>query len=190
MRLHCQSHGHGFPLVILHGLLGSSDNWLPLARRFAARFQVFAVDLRNHGRSPHAAGMDYPSLAGDLVKFLDAHRLDRVHLLGHSLGGKVAMQLALSSPDCVARLIVVDIAPKTYPARHEHIVESLLALDLKRHHRRREIEDALAPGIPDRTVRQFLLKNLAHDGDGRFQWKVNLREIRVGSEAMRHAPPA
>ncbi|MBI3191062.1 MAG: alpha/beta fold hydrolase, partial [Pedosphaera parvula] len=190
MQLHFQCHGHGFPLLILHGLLGSSDNWQPLARRFAAHLRVFTVDLRNHGRSPHDTAMDYPTLAKDLEKFIDDHRLTKVHLLGHSLGGKVAMQLALSSPASVEKLIVVDIAPKTYSARHEHIVEALLALDLKRYHRRREIEDALARDIPDHAVRQFLLKNLAHDEHGAFRWKANLPAIRNHTDEFRHSPPA
>lgn len=190
MQLHFQRHGNGFPLVILHGLFGSSENWQPLARRFAAQFTVLTVDLRNHGRSPHNDLMDYPAMAGDLARLFEAQQLRSVHLLGHSLGGKLAMQFALAFPDRVAKLIVVDIAPKAYPPKHDHVFEALLALDLKRYHRRREIDEALAPAIPDRALRQFLLKNLAHDADGAFRWKINLRAMSGSAGALRHPPPA
>jgi esterase len=177
MRLHFKGFGQGRPLVILHGLFGSSDNWTGIARRLMDSFRIFAVDLRNHGLSPHAAQMSLPTLAGDLVEFWEAQALESAAVLGHSLGGKVAMQFALRHPDRVEQLVVVDISPRAYPASHEEILRALLALDLASFQTRRQIEDALAPAIPDLAVRRFLLKNLGRNPSGALDWKINLRGI-------------
>src|SRR5580658_6214055 len=110
------SDAPGTPLILLHGLFGSTDNWLSVAPKIAQKIhaRVFALDLRNHGLSPHSEEMSFPIMAGDVAEFLDAHRLDRVHLLGHSLGGKVAMQFALTHPNQVGKLVITDIAPRAY----------------------------------------------------------------------------
>jgi pimeloyl-ACP methyl ester carboxylesterase len=169
--------GDGAPLVMLHGLFGSSDNWLNVAPRLGCK--CYALDLRNHGHSPHSEEMDYALMAGDVAEFLDAQKLDAVNVLGHSLGGKVAMQLALTHPARVRKLVIVDIAPRPYSPEHRPIFEALLAIDLKPFHSRREIEDALAPRIPDLALRRFLLKNLAHESqDARaFKWRIPLPAI-------------
>jgi len=137
------------------------------------------LDLRNHGHSPHSEEMDYALMAGDVVEFLDAQKLEVANVLGHSMGGKVAMQLALTYPERVQKLIIVDMAPRSYRPEHESIFKALLAIDLKPFHSRREIEDALAPEIPDLTLRRFLLKNLAHEPqDARaFKWRIPLPAI-------------
>lgn len=189
MRLHSRELGQGRPFVLLHGLFGSSDNWMGVAPKFAQHFRVFLVDLRNHGLSPHSDEMTWAAMAGDLAEFFDAHGIERANLLGHSLGGKVAMQFALSFPVRVGKLVVVDMAPRANPPEHDRIFEALLALDLQRYHSRREMEEVLAPSIPDLTLRRFLLKNLksfappthgkgGNDGGSRsFDWKINLRGL-------------
>ncbi len=180
MQLAYTRHGDGPPLVILHGLLGSSDNWQTLSRTvFAERFDVFTVDLRNHGRSPHSAVFDYPTMVDDLAAFLDARGLESAHLLGHSMGGKTAMHFALTHPDRTDSLVVVDIAPKVYPPSHLALLDALYALDLKAHDSRAAIDDALAEHVPDFGVRQFLLKNLRRDGHGGYAWKMNIESIHA-----------
>ncbi|HZQ46383.1 MAG TPA: alpha/beta fold hydrolase, partial [Verrucomicrobiae bacterium] len=177
MRLNFQSYGAGFPVIILHGLFGSLDNWQTISRRLGDHFHVFALDQRNHGRSPHSDVFNYEVMAGDLREFMQAHGLSHAHLLGHSLGGKTAMEFALRHPELVGKLIVVDMAPKAYPPWHVPIFKALLSLDLSAFHHRQEIVDALAPSIPALATRQFLLKNLTHDESGALRWKLNLPAI-------------
>ena len=173
-----RSHGAGPPLIILHGLLGSGDNWQTLSRRaFAEHFHVFTVDQRNHGQSPHSAVFDYPTMVEDLAAFMDAHGLSHVHLLGHSMGGKTAMHFALTHPERTGSLTVVDIAPKIYPPTHTAIFDALRALDLNAHRTRAAIDAVLRPQIPTDSVRNFLLKNLRRDGDGGYTWKANIESI-------------
>ena len=177
MQLHFRELGGGPPLVMLHGLFGSSDNWLGVAPALAENFHVFALDLRNHGRSTHDAEMNYLLMARDVEAFLDARGMTTVFLLGHSMGGKVAMQLALTRPEKIQKLVVVDMAPRVYKPVHEPIFSALLALDLKSFHSLKQIEDALAPAIPGLGLRRFLLKNVRRTPDGSFSWKINLRGI-------------
>ncbi len=176
MNLHFKEFGQGKPLIMLHGLFGSLDNWLGVGPKLAPTFHLYFVDLRNHGLSPHSDTMDYSLMAGDIAEFLDARHLDRAHVLGHSLGGKVAMQFALTYPSRVDRLVIVDIAPRKYAPEHEPIFKALLALDLKQFHSRSQMENALAPAIPDLTLRRFLLKNVGHDGQV-YKWKIPLENI-------------
>ena len=184
MHLHCQVYGHGQPLIILHGLLGSLRNWHSISEKLADRFQVIAVDLPNHGRSPHTAHMDYLSMAADIAELMQAHRLSRAHVMGHSMGGKVAMQMALLHAELVDRLIVLDIAPRAYSRRLDRIFAALLALDPKGFQTRKELEDTLAGPIPDLTTRQFLLTNLTHDPAGGFRWRIGLNEIHHNSSHL------
>ncbi len=177
MRLHFKTCGQGRPLVILHGLFGSSDNWLGVAPQLGEHFQVFLLDLRNHGQSPHHAEMNYPLMAEDVAGFLAEQGLADALMVGHSLGGKVAMQFALSYPQQVQKLVVVDMAPRAYPPAHVAIIAALLALEPSLFQTRRQIEEALAPAIPSLMVRRFLLKNLGHDAAGKLFWKINLRGI-------------
>jgi esterase len=174
MELRARQLGEGSALVILHGLLGSSDNWLSPARRLAKRFRVCLFDLRNHGGSPHSDSMTLEELAGDVAESLDAAGISRVHLLGHSLGGKVAMEFALRHPDRVNGLAIIDIAPKAYQPRHVRLMQALLALDLSSFRNRTEVIRALEPAAPALPFRQWLAKNLETDSSGGLKWKVNL----------------
>ena len=184
MKLHFRTLGAGAPLIVLHGLLGSLDNWQPLGRRFAAHFKVWAVDLRNHGQSPHSADVSYDAMAADLEEFMRTHGQTRVHLLGHSMGGKVAMQFALRHPDRVEKLVVVDISPRAYPPRHERALAALLALDLHQFQRREQLDAELANAVDDAEVRQFLLKNAGRDAHGGFRWKANVRGLLENYERL------
>ncbi len=190
MKLHFRALGSGPPLILLHGLLGSLDNWLPLARRFAEQFWVFVVDQRDHGRSPHSEKISFEAMAGDLHEFMGDHGLAQAHLLGHSMGGKVAMQFALLHPEMLNRLVVVDVAPRTYPARHTRALQALLALDLSAFERRDALDAALAAEVPEAAVRRFLLKNVTRDADGRFRWKANVRGLWVNYEQLNAAVTA
>ena len=177
MKLNFKSTGEGFPLVILHGLFGNLDNWSTIARKWAEDFQVILVDLRNHGRSPHADEMTYPLMAEDVAAFLEAQGVDRCHLLGHSMGGKVAMQTALSYPTLVEKLIVVDMAPRRYGRGHDDVFAALKALDPKDIDDRRHADELMAPHMEDEGVRMFLLKNLARDSKQGFRWRMNLEVL-------------
>ncbi|WP_041532141.1 alpha/beta fold hydrolase [Pelobacter propionicus] len=177
MQLHHEIHGSGPPLIILHGLLGSGDNWRTMARWLAGRYRVFSLDLRNHGRSPHCDRMDYPAMAEDLRQFMEQHSLGRTILLGHSMGGKVAMRFALAWPEMVEKLVVVDIAPKPYGARHDDILRGLVALEPERFREREDIDLVLQASIPDPDMRLFLLKNLVRTPRGSFAWRINLESI-------------
>jgi len=177
MQLHFQECGQGPAVILLHGLFGSSDNWHPIAVRLAERFHVFALDHRNHGQSPHSAEMDYPVMAADVDRFFTARGLERARVIGHSMGGKTAMQLALHFPQRIHKLVVADMAPRAYAAAHDHIFTALLALDLPAFQTRAQLEAALAPDLPNPVLRRFLLKNLGRDAAGGFRWKINLRDI-------------
>jgi esterase len=177
MIVHYQEYGRGRPLVILHGLLGSLDNWHTLSKQFSDSFRVLAVDQRNHGRSPHSDIFTYEAMAEDVAELLDHLNISSACVLGHSMGGKTAMQFALSHPERVRKLIVVDIAPRAYPHLHDEIVDALLSIDLRAASTRQHIDDELAKKIPDHAERQFLMKNLARDSSGAFMWKANLPAI-------------
>jgi esterase len=177
MQLHCKQLGHTEPLVLLHGLFGSGDNWLGVAPKFAERFRVFMPDLRNHGLSPHCKEMDYPLMAADVAELLAAAGAARASLVGHSMGGKTAMQMALDFPQCVDKLVVVDIAPRASPRTHDDIFRALDALDLAAFKTRQQIEDAFAAEIPSLNLRRFLLKSAARDDGGKFSWKMDLRSL-------------
>lgn len=176
--LNFKTFGEGFPLVILHGLFGTLDNWQTQAKAFADHYSVYILDQRNHGRSPHLPAFDYPTMAEDLHQFLDQHWIYETFLMGHSMGGKTAMEYALRYPDHVQKLIIVDIAPKEYAPGHEAIFAGLNAFDPATITSRQEAEDYLAPKVPDPGVRQFLLKNLSRNKTGGYEWKMNLPVIQ------------
>ena len=177
LELHYHTYGAGSPLVILHGLFGSLNNWHSHAAFLGKHFQVFTVDQRNHGASPHAASMNYTVMADDLREFIGRHHLAPVHLLGHSMGGKTVMQFALSYPQEVRKLIVVDIRPQGDPPRHDAILDALWSVDLTAVRSREDVDAALAPAIVDPTVRQFLATNLKRQEDGIYTWKMDLDSI-------------
>lgn len=185
MQLHFQSHGTtGPPLLILHGLFGSLDNWASISRQLGHTNRVFALDLRNHGRSPHSDEFNYAVIAEDLLEFMAAQKLERTNILGHSLGGKVAMHFALHYPGRVEKLIVVDIAPRAYPPAHLPLFDAMMSLDLGAFRERGEMDRALAAKIPEAGVRQFLLKNVGRDESGAFRWKLNLPAIFQNYELL------
>lgn len=188
MKLHHQIQGEGQPLLILHGLFGSLDNWASQAKALADKYRVISVDLRNHGRSPHADETGYPAMAQDLVELLDDLGIDQAQVLGHSMGGKTAMQLALTHPDRVGRLIVVDIAPVQYPRHHDEVFKGLFAVDLASLRSRGDAEKQLAPFVAEPMVRAFLLRNLYRDEDGRFAWRINLAALYRGYAGISAAP--
>lgn len=184
MELNYKVFGEGKPVVILHGMFGTLDNWQGIAKQLAAHFMVFIVDLRNHGRSPHSDKFDYPTMAEDVKEFMENNWIFKAHLVGHSMGGKVAMKLATDHPDMVEKLAIVDIAPKAYIGNHLNIFEALFALDLKNLKSRMEASDFLATRIEEDGVRQFILKNLNINKDTQaYEWKMNLPVIH---KAYRH----
>jgi len=190
LNLFFQSFGSsGRPLIILHGLLGSSDNWHTLGKRFAGEFQVFIPDARNHGRSPHADAFDYGVMADDIRDFMRQHSIPSAHILGHSMGGKTAMTLALHSPSLIDRLVVVDIGPGPSPDSNAAIVRAMLGIDLQRFNSRTSIDQHLSSSIPDATTRQFIMKNLRRDDEGMYSWKVNLASISTNLSEMERGLP-
>ena len=162
------------PLVVMHGLLGSQRNWQAHGKALARERTVHVLDLRNHGASPWSDDMTYPAMAADVLAFADARGLARFHLLGHSMGGKVAMAVALRAPERVVSAIIADIAPVPYAHDFEELIGALRRLDLSGIERRAEADAALAPVIENAGVRQFLLQNLDFDAEGRAFWKPNL----------------
>ena len=187
MDLHFEVYGQGEPLIVLHGLFGSLGNWRSISTRLAQRFRVFALDQRNHGGSPHSLEMDYSSMAEDVCQIMDVHKLAEAAVLGHSMGGKTAMQLALLRPERVRKLVVVDMAPRAYPPWHEKILAGMLSLDLSLYKSRQEMETALAPAVPNISTRQFLLKNVERQLNGGLRWKIGLEEIKQNYHRLREA---
>jgi pimeloyl-ACP methyl ester carboxylesterase len=177
MKLFFRELGQGDPIIILHGLFGSSDNWLTQAKLFADKYKVFSVDQRNHGQSPHSDDFDYPSMVSDLEEFITDHQINNPIILGHSMGGKAAMNFALAHPDKIEKLIVVDISPKAYDLQHYAIVKGLKAIPITTIASRNEADEILANHVPEPGVRQFLLKNLQRNSTGGFSWKINLPVI-------------
>jgi pimeloyl-ACP methyl ester carboxylesterase len=179
----------GPPRVILHGMLGSSRNWMTAGRDLAARRRVFALDLRNHGLSPHAPGMSYEAMAGDVAAWLDSRGIPSAELIGHSMGGKVAMLLACRHPERVARLVVVDIAPRDYhwPGRKAEF-EAMRGLDLAALGSLAQAEARIRPQVPDEATRKFLLTNLVRLPEGGWRWQVNLAALAAALPALERNP--
>ena len=185
LTLHTRIYGQGNqgkPLVILHGLYGSAINWGSIANTLAKEgFMVYAMDLRNHGASPHHPSMTYVEMAADVLQTMAEHGLTQASCLGHSMGGKTAMMLALMAPSAIDRLIVADIAPVDYTRRsqnkaHRALIAAMATLDLKPIRSRTEADHALRPSITEHDLRAFLLSNLVHR-EGRFCWRINLDAI-------------
>lgn len=188
MKLHYTTLGEGDPLIILHGLFGSGDNWQTLARRFAETHQVFLVDQRNHGHSPHSDAFSYELMAADLAEFIEDHDLENVTILGHSMGGKTAMVHACNFDQDVVKLIIVDMAPKSYPVHHRDILDGLLSADLKAIASRGGVDKHLQSYEPNAAVRQFLLKNLYWIEKGVLAWRFNVPVINREIQAMVDQP--
>jgi esterase len=179
MKLFYRQQGDtGTPVIILHGLFGTSDNWLSIGKVLAQRYRVFMIDQRNHGQSPHDNIFSYDSMAADLMEFITDHQIDSPVLIGHSMGGKTIMQFAMDYPTAFSKLIVVDIAPKYYPVHHHIILQGLFAIPLGQIKSRQEANEILARFEENEGVRQFLLKNLYRNtATGQFSWRINLPVI-------------
>lgn len=184
MKLFFRELGNGQPFIILHGLMGSADNWLTQAKMLANDYKVYTVDQRNHGLSPHSEAFDYKIMANDIKDFINEHQLKKPIVLGHSMGGKAAMNFAIANPSMLDRLIVVDIAPKAYPIHHDSIVEGLKAIPIDTLQTRNEADEILSKYVPEADVRQFLLKNLSRKPSGGFSWKINLPVIDKNLELI------
>jgi esterase len=176
MILHSKEFGTGQPLVILHGLFGSSDNWQTQARMFAEKYHVYIVDQRNHGHSEHTIDeFNYQIMSDDLNDFLEHHNLLNVILLGHSMGGKTVMQYVMDhGTDRVDKMIVADIGPKQYPLHHDLILEALTTTDFSVHNSRKLVDEHISQFIDQVGVRQFLLKNLYWVEKGKLAWRFNV----------------
>jgi esterase len=189
--LHTEVGGEGtFPVILLHGLFGSASNLLAVARSLESQFKVIRMDLRNHGKSAHSDVMDIPLMAEDVSAAMDSLGIDVAHVLGHSLGGKVAMQVAITHPKRVSRLVVADIAPVRYGRGHDDIITALLAMDLRALRNREHADQLLTKAVPEIAVRQFLLKNLMRDGKDGWAWRMNLAVIAESYDNLRDAPSA
>lgn len=175
--LHHRCSGEGEPLVLVHGLFGSLENLGAVARFLAKDYLVYSVDLPNHGRSPHIAGADLTTMAQELAAWMDAQGLAQPSFVGHSLGGKVVMELALQQPQRVERLVVIDIAPVVYPPRHDDVFAGLAAIDVASITQRKQADAVLSEHVHEPAVRTFLLKNLVKTADG-FAWRVNLADLQ------------
>ncbi|MCG2418605.1 alpha/beta fold hydrolase [Aequorivita sp. F47161] len=175
MKLHSQILGSGQPFVILHGFLGMGDNWKTLGNRWAEEgYEVHLLDQRNHGRSFHSDEFSYKVMTEDLNTYCEEHNLKDIILLGHSMGGKVAMQFAVTYPEMVSKLIIADIGPKAYPSHHQDILKALSSLDFTKINTRGEAEDILSEYIKDKGTRLFLLKNLYRKNKNEFALRINL----------------
>lgn len=174
--LYSKIEGNGKPLLILHGFMGMSDNWKTLGTQFAAEgFEVHLLDMRNHGRSFHSEEFSYAVMVQDVLKYCQAHHLDSVDIIGHSMGGKIAMLFATTYPETVNKIVVVDIGPKYYRPHHQEILKGLNAVDFSVQPSRNDIETILLKYIPETSTRQFLMKNLYWITPGQLGFRFNLK---------------
>jgi esterase len=187
MELFYRKYGEGPAIIIVHGLYGASDNWVTVAKALADNFEVYLLDQRNHGRSPHDADHTYDVMKDDLLEFMERHELNEATIIGHSMGGKTAMFFAKNYPEKVTNLMVIDIAPKSYALiakenrktiDHERIIDALLAVDFSTITTREEVEAILESKLPTERVRKFLMKNLRRNKDNTFSWSVNLKALK------------
>lgn len=182
LELACSEFGdEGSAVVVMHGLFGAARNWTRIAKRLAGHHHVYALDLRNHGASPWADEVGYPAMAEDVRSFIEANRLEPAIVIGHSMGGKVGMRLALEYRDLVDRLIVADIAPVAYDHSFDDYLDAMRAVDLAAAARRSDVDAALAETIAEPGIRAFLLQNLARH-DGRLAWQLNLDALAMNMD--------
>jgi esterase len=188
--VHSKIIGEGAPLLILHGYFGMSDNWKSLGNKFGEDFQIHLIDQRNHGRSFHANNFDYDLLVEDIVQYIEHHQLEKVIVLGHSMGGKVAMLFAVKYPTLVAKLIIVDIAPRYYQPHHTDILKALNSVDFLIHNTRKLVDQKIAELIPDIGVRSFLLKNVYWKEKGLLAYRFNLQSLTENNSEVGKALPS
>lgn len=184
MQLNYKQLGEGKHIVLIHGLFGSLENLNMVAKSLSQHYCVTSIDVRNHGNSFHQQNMDYEVLAQDVINLLDKLSIENCHILGHSMGGKIAMKIALTFPERINKLIVADIAPVKYPAHHLTIIEGLQAIDLTQVFKRQDADIQLAKYVTNKGVRQFLLRNIAINEQGKFQFKCNLHNIDQGYQQI------
>lgn len=190
MELYSRIEGEGKPLLIIHGFLGMSDNWKTLGSQFAQQgFQVHLLDMRNHGKSPQSEEFTYAAMVQDVYDYCAAHQLEKVNLLGHSMGGKIVMLFATTYPEKVEKLIVADIGPKYYAPHHQTILAGLNAIDFSVKPSRAEVETTLSLYIKDFGTRQFLLKNLYWVEPGQLGFRFNLDVFNRKIETIGNALP-
>lgn len=194
MKLNYKKIGEGNDsLIIIHGLYGSSDNWLTIAKLLLDKFTIYLIDQRNHGKSPHSEEMNYEVMAQDLLEFMESNAINKSNILGHSMGGKTAMRFALKYPEKVNKLVIVDIVPKSYGLfsnyakitnDHQLIVNALLSIEPEEYATRSQIDKDLQNAIPNTMVRSFLLKNIGRNGDKTLYWKLNVKAIKNNLQAI------
>lgn len=183
-----QSIGSGSPIIIIHGLFGSKDNWRQIMKKLSDSHQVFTIDLRNHGASFHSASMHYNELAKDIYDFCEVHSIQQPSIIGHSMGGKVAMTFAHNYPNRIDKLIVIDIAPIQYKGTHHEIIEALMAVKDRTFERQSDVRIDLETTIPSKEIIQFLLKNFVRHDHG-IQLQINIEAIRDAYSDICAAPP-
>lgn len=183
MKLFFRSIGNGQAIIILHGLYGSGDNWMHIAKKFESDYSIFLPDMRNHGKSPHSDDFSYKSMVNDIHELVELNRLNKIILIGHSMGGRIAMRYAATHPEIVDKLIVADIAPdseKTHSRfiplvkMHENLIHGLKSLKIDQLQSREKVDMALSKYEKNPAVRQFLLKNLKRNSSQEFYWQINL----------------
>lgn len=185
MILHSKIIGAGKPLLILHGFLGMSDNWKSLGNQFTTNgFEVHLIDQRNHGKSFHSEDFDYEYLSDDILQYMEHHEMEKSIVIGHSMGGKTAMQFACSYPNKAEKLIIADIAPKYYPPHHQEIISGLLQLNFAEIASRTEADKKLSQYLTDFGIRQFLLKNLHWIEKGKLAFRFNLQVLKNKMEEI------
>jgi esterase len=186
MNLFFREFGEGQPVIILHGLFGQSDNWVTVGRRIADQFHVYIPDQRNHGQSPHTSIHSFPAMTDDLAEFIEELHIENPVLIGHSMGGKVAMTYALENPGKVKKLVVIDISPRRYPERitHTQVISQMISIDLETLTTRGEVEKILNSTIADTRVRMFILKNLYYKIHGKLAWRLNLDAISQSMDLL------
>ncbi len=178
--LHSKIYGEdqpGTPLLVFHGLFGMLDNWGSFGKEMGEFYPVHLIDLRNHGKSFHSPEMSHDDLSEDILNYMNSYKFEKINLLGHSLGGKAVMQFAIKYPAKVERLIVVDISPKAYPPHHQGIIKALESVDFQTVTSRQEVEEILHQYIPEKSVIQFLTKNLYWTEDKKLCWRFNLKTL-------------
>ena len=179
MKLFFRQFGEGKPFIILHGLFGLSDNWVSIAKVLAQNYRVIIPDLRNHGQSPHSPVFNYDAMTSDILELMDELGLEQAVILGHSMGGKVAMQFALQNPELTERLIVVDMSMRRFDGRqlHSDIIQAMMSIDFNTIESRIDVNRQLATTIHDERVRLFILKNLYRKTRYQLDWRLNLSDI-------------
>ncbi|MBE9466836.1 MAG: alpha/beta fold hydrolase [Bacteroidetes bacterium] len=184
MKLFYRKYGEGYPLIILHGLYGCSDNWVSIGKELAKTFQVFIPDIRNHGKSPHSNEHNYEVMTNDLIEFMNFHSIEKAVLLGHSMGGKIIMNFSVRYPERIEKMIILDIAPKTYSFdddiksdEHRKVINALLNFDIAKFNNRKDIAIEFSKADINDNYKKFLLKNIYRDNGNHFLWKINIKAI-------------